>query len=118
MKKIMEQNGFQVFFYAETEHVDKRKHFIDECGWTEAEYKTISKMRWFTAHVQIRVAGLALSDQYLGCCCYNSTKEFYTTYKDDYFKDMVSEGIDEAREVLPDLISSTETQLNQLRSAA
>jgi len=116
MRKIETIEGFTVFFEAEKEEVNKRSHFIKECEWSEKDYKGLKGTNWFSAHVQIRKAGLVLSDQYLGCCCYNSVKEFYTTYKNDYFGDMVKEGISEAKLVLPGLINKAQTTLNTLKA--
>jgi len=102
-KKIETVDGFDVFFTAETEEESKRHHFIEGCGWTEAQYKEYvgeCKGRWFCAHVEIKLAGYTLSDQYLGCCHYH----------DDYFSDMVKEGISEARTSLPTLVAELKQQ--------
>lgn len=114
MRKIETVNGFDVYFEAEKEELSKKHHFINECGWTAEEYKGLSKTKWFCAHIQIVKAGFVLSDQYLGCCCYNTVKEFYTTYRNDYYMDMLSEGIREAKAALPALIEKTQTTLEAL----
>ena len=85
-------NGFHIFFEAETETVDKKKHFMNGCGWTHQQYKAIQKYPWFSARVMAcDRAGRILGEAFLGCCCYETVEAFYTTYKDDYFADLVQE---------------------------
>lgn len=101
MKKLATIEGFDIFFQAETEHVNKKQHFMEECDWTLEQYKELKGTAWFCAHVEVRKAGIPLSNQYLGCCSYKTVSEFYTEYKDDYLKDMIAEGLNEAKKALP-----------------
>ena len=119
MKKIETVEGFDIHFEAEKEHVNEREHFVTECGWTKEEYKQYKaqKGKWFSAHVEVRKAGIVLSDQYLGCCSYLTVKEFYTTYKNDYYAQMVDEGIAEAKLKLPKHIALAKKTLKELESA-
>lgn len=79
-----------VTFEAEPEvDVRMRTHFIKECGWTERQYRKIKDCAWFSAKVSIWKAGKELATEYLGCCCYTTEEEFYTTYEGAYFADMV-----------------------------
>lgn len=110
MIKLNTIEGFDVFFGAEKEEVNKRTHFITECGWSEEQFSSLKGTKWFCAHIEIRKAGVVLSDQYLGCCCYNSVKEFYTTYKNEYLKQMIDEGISEAKQYLPMEIKRAQKQ--------
>lgn len=91
MIPLFEQGGFVIAFEALPEHVPMRRHFVTECGWTEAEYRRLRGFAWFTARVSAWREGVEKAAAYLGGCCYRSAEEFYTTYRDDYFADMVRE---------------------------
>lgn len=97
MIPLFEQDGFILCFEAEEEDISMRHHFIKECGWSEKEYRKIRGFSWFCAKVSAWKGGIEMGTAYLGCCCYKTAEEFYTTYKDDYFKDLVAEAIAEAR---------------------
>lgn len=76
---------------------------------------------WFDARVRVMWNGKEIGADYLGCCAYNSVKEFYTSHRDlnpmnrnctimrhasgnvticHYFPAMVGEAIAAARKVL------------------
>jgi len=97
MRPLFEQEGFIICFEAEEEHVSMRRHLIKECGWTEKDYRTLRGCAWFCAKVSAWKDGKELGVDYLGCCCYKTVEEFYTTYKDEYFSDMVKNAIEEAK---------------------
>lgn len=95
---LFERDGFIICFEAEPEtNIDKRKHYIKECGWTEAQYRKIKNYAWFSAKVSAWKDGEELGTAYLGGCCYKTEEEFYTVYKDEYFAQMVTEAIEEAK---------------------
>ncbi|MNI93323.1 hypothetical protein D3C73_1512530 [compost metagenome] len=79
---------YVVCFEATEEWTDMHHHFVTECGWTEEQYEAIAHMPWFCAEVSIWQDGENLACEYLGCCCYESTKDFYTTDRGDYYADM------------------------------
>jgi hypothetical protein len=89
--KVGEHNGMDVYFEAMEEDTSMRRIFIEECGWTEEAFAAIAHFDWFIAKVTVRRDGVEKGAAYLGGCCYEDASEFYTTYKDDYFKDMVEE---------------------------
>lgn len=95
---LFEQEGFIICFEALPE-VDMTMHhlFIYECDWSEEEYLEIADYAWFCAKVSAWKDGIEVATDYLGACSYKTIKEFYTTYKDDYFADMVSTVIKEGK---------------------
>lgn len=97
---LFEKDGFIICFEAEGEHESMHRHFTNDCGWSEAEFEEIEHCAWFSAKVSAWKDGEELGADYLGCCCYETPKEFYTTCKDGYFADMVDEAIREARDTL------------------
>ena len=92
-------DGFGILFEAEPEHVCMRQHFINECGWTESQYREIKDFAWFSARVSAWKNGEELASTHLGACCYESVEEFYTKYHDDYFAQMVRDVVAEAKQV-------------------
>ena len=78
-----------VVFQALPETISMSKHFVAECGFCVAELRKIRNYKWFCARVSLWRAGKELANEYLGCCCYKTAEEFYTTYEGDYFADMV-----------------------------
>lgn len=97
MIPLLEKDGFIICFDSEPEEISARHHFLKECGWKESEYRKIKDFDWFTAKVSAWQGGKELGTDYLGCCSYRTTEEFYTVYKDDYFADMVDNAIAEAK---------------------
>lgn len=69
--------------------IGMRRHFVKECGWTEAQYRKIKDHAWFRVEVSIWKNGKQLAVEHLGCCCYETEEEFWTTYEGGYFADMV-----------------------------
>lgn len=113
---LFERDGFIITFEAKEEDVSARKHFLKQCGWTEAQYSRIRKFEWFTAVVSAWKGGKMLAQETLSCCSYRTAEEFYTKYagKGDYFPQMVDEVIASAREKITQIkqISSPEETVN------
>lgn len=108
--------GQYVFcFEAEDEDRSMRHHFIDECGWTEKQYRRIQNCAWFSAKVSVWKDGEELACDYLGACCYKTEKQFYTTYKGDYFADMVRECARETKDAA--LVARVDAWHEKLRVA-
>lgn len=89
MIPLMVAEGFIICFEAAEECTDMRQHFMEECDYTLDEFQEIRDYEWFCANVSAWQDGVLLAETYLGCCCYETASEFYTTYRDDYFADMV-----------------------------
>jgi hypothetical protein len=102
MVPLFEQDGFIICFEALPEDICMRYYFIKECGWTEKDYRSLIRKPhvWFCAKVSAWWQGVEVGTAYLGCCHYVTEAEFYTKYRDDYFKDMVAEAIAEASTVV------------------
>ena len=114
MKKIKTVEGFDIYFEAEEEWVDKKTHYIKECGWSEEEYKKYGTGgKWFCAKVVAKKADIELSTQYLGCCHYDKISDFYHA-SSGYFDDMVAEAVAEAKEQLPKVIDHYSTIASKL----
>ena len=118
MKKVASYEGFDIYFEAGKECVPMRKHFVEECGWSKEEYASLiaSKPKWFSAHVFAMKCGIELGADSLGCCCYNSYEDFYTTYFGCYFKDMMKRAVDEAKNRLPAVLRDLKSQSSKLTS--
>lgn len=54
----------------------------------------------FIARVRAKYNGHVLGEDFLGSCLYVNVEEFYTTYRDDYYMDMVYSAIHEAKKKL------------------
>ena len=89
-------DDFVVMFEAAVEHVDPRKHFVEECGWSPEAYRRLRNQSWFCAVVSLWKNGYELSVQYLGCCAYDSADSFWKSHRKDYYADMVMECFVEA----------------------
>lgn len=107
---------YVVCFEAEPEEIGMRHHFIKECGWTDAQYRRIKNSAWFSAKVAVWRNGKELATEYLGCCCYTTEEEFWTTYEGDYFADMVHSCALEIKD--PVLTFSVNSWRDQFRLAA
>ena len=92
---LFEKDGFIICFEAHEEDISMRRHFIKACGWGESEYRRIKNYEWFCAEVSAWKNGEKLGNDYLGCCCYKTAKDFYTA--EGYFPDMVGRAIEEAK---------------------
>jgi hypothetical protein len=99
MKPVKVFGDYVVCFEAEEEMVSLRRHFIQECGWTEAQYRKIRDFAWFSAKVSLWRHGKELAVEYLGACCYKTEDEFWTAYEGDYFADMVRECAQETKDL-------------------
>ncbi len=99
MIPLFEQDGFIICFEALDEDRTERQHFVKECGWSEKDFRAYQRKQcaWFCAKVSAWKDGEEMGVDYLGACSYDTVEDFYTKYKDDYFKDMVNEALHEAK---------------------
>ncbi len=119
MKTFIEyRNGFGICFEAspETDVSFKDSQDFDSDYQYRKELKRIENGD--TAYFQVCVTaernGEVLGTAYLGCCYYNSVEEFYTTYHDDYFADLMQEAIEGALRVLENRLLESQL-LNPLK---
>ena len=103
MKKVTQEakpveviGDYVVMFEAEAEHIDPRKYFVEECGWSPEAYRRLRNQSWFSAKVSLWAQGQELSVQYLGGCAYDEPDSFWRTFRKDYYADMVMECFAEA----------------------
>lgn len=97
---LFERDGFIICFTAEREEdVTARQYFIQQCGWTAAQFHKIADCYWFSAKVSAWRGGVELGAAYLGCCCYETIEEFFAKpdAEDMYFKQMMEGAIAEAK---------------------
>lgn len=80
---------FVVCFEATPETEPMRRHFLNSCGWTPAQYAKIRNFAWFTAEVSIWKRGVKFANDFIGHCCYKTPDEFFDEFEGDYFSDMV-----------------------------
>jgi hypothetical protein len=92
MRPVLTHGDYVFCFAAHPEEdTSMRYHFIKECGWTAAQYRSIKDFEWFRVEVSLWLNGQELGTDHLGCCCYESEDEFWSTYAEGYFADMVHE---------------------------
>jgi hypothetical protein len=94
--------------------ISMRRHFINECGWTEAQFRKIKNFAWFMATISIWKDGKELATDYLGACCYKTSEEFYTVYEGDYWSDKVHNCAQEIND--PELLKLVDQWRDELRA--
>jgi hypothetical protein len=52
------------------EDSNPKKHFINECDWTEKSYKQVSNYYWFIAEITAFKGKVEICSAYLGGNCY------------------------------------------------
>jgi hypothetical protein len=98
-------DGFDINFYELEEDISPADVFdADDINEINEKIEN-GEYVWFCAKVTASKNGIELADDYLGGCCYNSAEEFCTTYKEDYYRDMVETVIKEAKENIKKLNS-------------
>ena len=92
-------DGFDIHFEALPEDLQLQDTFDDTVTDIDQLARDIDsgKYEYFCAKVSANKSGVELGTDYLGACLYDSIEQFYTEYHDDYFIDMVSSAIDEAK---------------------
>jgi hypothetical protein len=115
MTPIKTFGDYVVCFEAMPEDISARTHFIEECGWTPAQFRKIKDFPFFCAHVAIYKDAAMLADDYLGCCSYETESEFYQRYAADYFADMVHSCAEQIKD--PALDAAVTAWSEQLRNS-
>lgn len=87
---LIEKNGVIIVFDPQEEDVSPLDQFEDTEQAKEVceKYNNGNFAAWFCAKVTVKYKGFESTD-YLGCCSYNSFKEF-TTAENDCFVDMIN----------------------------
>lgn len=92
-------DGFEIVFSVTPKTEDPRDQFDegDEAPQAIAD----GLYSWFIARVEAKKRGIVLGVDYLGGNCYESPQQFIDC--GDYYRDMVSTAIAEARDILTKL---------------
>ena len=99
--KVQATEGFNIFFEAREEYSSLEELLPDHTKEQHDEIYRSSEI--FMAKVTAERHGVELASEYLGGCIYETEEEFYTTYKDGYFADMVNTVVKEANEAIENL---------------
>ena len=103
MKTLVETvNGFDIYFEALEEHQTLRELLPEEDE--ESLKKIYNENEIFCAKITAEKAGIELASDYLGGCIYESSEDFYTKYKTEYYSDMKKTVIEEAQREVKNLI--------------
>ena len=106
--RVKEVNGFSIYFQALVEHSSISDSFDDSVQDIERLIKDVNNYDsvWFCAKVTAEKNGIELASDYLGGCYYDDYESFYIQYENDYFADMVSTVVNEAKEAIKGLIKA------------
>lgn len=74
-------DGFKFVLSFEPEDMSMKDHFINQCGWSLDDYKSIENNYWFCAKVTAYKGKIACGDAYLGGNCYKNKKEVLSDFK-------------------------------------
>lgn len=113
MKKIREQDGFEIYFEALPENLSIEQVLgLEETGIDHSE--TIQKVKdgefsYFSAHVIAIKNKEELGDVYLSACIEEKEEDFYNR-KDCYFDQMVDEAIEKAQKNIKDITTKISGQ--------
>lgn len=100
--------GFEIVFTPLIDYTIINEDWSDD---EELRADTVEKLNnydltQFTARIEAKKAGVTLSTDYLGCCIYESEEDFYIKDKDDYYQDMKTTVLTEAKKELTVLIEA------------
>ncbi len=114
-------DGIEYNLHFEGEHLDAKKHFVEECDWTEEVYREVSNYYWFIAKIEATKAGNALATSYLGGNCYKNLADVMQGHKDGldnvlagYAPQMIDECKGDAEIALKQLIEHKTEELEKL----
>lgn len=94
-----------VIFQALPEYESPRVHFE-----LESDVETALSQPWFCARIEVNIGGVAIGEDYLGCCSYNSVENFIS---DQYCADMVYQALNEAKKELVGTYNKTKELLEK-----
>lgn len=79
------------------EDLDPAGHFEYE---EDIEAIRSGALDWFMVRMRVTLDGYEIAADYLGGCAYKSAHDFAHKYRNDYFRDMVWEAVQQARRTL------------------
>lgn len=102
-----EKDGFEIRLYVFPDDDDPTGHFAT--GDEAADAELVRQIRdgeleWFVAKVTASKEGIELGADHLGGCCYESYEAFWKA--GDYYLDMVSEAIEQAKAAIARLCAA------------
>jgi hypothetical protein len=114
--------GLEVIFEALPEFCDPQDHFSepDDIEAVITKKECLSDSYWFCARVVVRMIEfpkVSASDS-LGCCSYETFKEFHQYDNADYFRDMVDTATSDLIPQLSKLMGSIESLLSKCEEKA
>jgi len=90
----LEKIGVEIEFTPENEDTDIAGQFEDEdVKWVQDQYNSGNEAAWFCAKIEVKYKGIEGTD-YLGCCSYNSFKQFQSDGS-GYYVDMINQCINQ-----------------------
>ena len=115
MKKLIKNiEGFDVYFEA-LEEYDFNCDYWEPDQFKETCKKIHSgEYVLFCAKVTAEKSGIQFSEDYLGCCIYESEEQFYTA-EGDYFEDMCNTVVSDAKKQINAKIEEQEQILADLK---
>jgi len=115
MKNLIKNiDGFDIYFEA-LEEYDFNVDYWESEQFTETCNKIDSgDLVLFCAKVTAEKSGIQFSEDYLGCCIYESEEQFYTT-EGDYFTDMCNTVVTDAKNQISTKIEEQEQILADLK---
>lgn len=98
--ELPNKDGFKLVLSFESEHIDAKDHFINDCEWSESSYNDIKNHYWFVAIVTAYKGKIEAGNNVLGGCCHSSKKDVIDSELGGYLPQMIDEAIKEAKENL------------------
>ena len=99
--RVEKVGNFDIYFTPEVEYDYPDIDFESKEDAEEFNRKfNAGEFAYFCAKIHTELEGMVFSETYLGQCIYDSYEDFYTTYKEDYYRDMVNEVVEESLDKL------------------
>jgi hypothetical protein len=94
---VVEKDGYIICFSASDEDLDMEHHFVNDCGWSKREFRSIEAYCWFVARVSAWKGGVELGTAFMGCCCHEFLADFYGKENMDQFMELANEAVEDAK---------------------
>lgn len=99
--QIAKIDGFRIVLSFQKELINPKTYFINECGWSQDELKSIKDCYWFCAKVTAFKGKIECGSSYLGANTYNTLKDVLGDCPEKdalsgYIEQMIDECIEDA----------------------
>ena len=106
-QEICKKDGFKIVLSFEEEDQTMRDHFINNCEWSEDDFKSLKGFEFFTAKVTAFKGKIECGSVYLGACCHKNLKDVMQNGNIEnmlggYMPQLIEEAIEDAIENLGD----------------